>query len=369
MKLGEITEPLELFSYQNQRFSDQKFIICVRDDRFEHNVKTLIAVDNKELVDLDPYQFDNNLYTTKPPYNNPRNIEDLPISRFHLNELIKIDNGTIIENIGAEYPNMPKVKTFNENIHPFATNQIIELFDGEINENDSVFKPLSNGVFEIIKNVYVESENCFFVIAENSLVGPFKALKVNGNSFNISKSAFMQFGKYDLDENSYFEFEANNICRKVYLREVNSLTLKFIKDYDFISNDELLNEFEKELISNSNYFNESNLSNVLSILKKATEVDKIETKIKNNSRLKEILNKGEKILNKDIDLLRSIPEIQDLKVKREKIEEELLIYRNELDEIKRQTDKLLDDKSNLLEDKSNLLEEISNLEETKTAEL
>ena len=48
MKVGSITESQETFSYKNQRFSDQKFIICVRDERYEFNVKTIISVDNNK---------------------------------------------------------------------------------------------------------------------------------------------------------------------------------------------------------------------------------------------------------------------------------------------------------------------------------
>ncbi|MGV0979654.1 hypothetical protein [Empedobacter falsenii] len=129
MKVGKVTELQEVFSYKGQRFSTQKYIICVRDDRYEFNLKTIIAYDNNKLIDLDTYEFENNLYASRPGINN-QYVEDLPLNRFHINQLVKIDYGTIIENLGVENPNMPKVKTFNANVNQFETNQIIELFEG-----------------------------------------------------------------------------------------------------------------------------------------------------------------------------------------------------------------------------------------------
>ena len=287
MKAGEITESQEVFSYKNQRFSNQKFIICVRDERYEFNLKTIILFDNNKLIDLDEFEFANKLFATRPPYNNTHNIEDLPLTRFHINQLVKIDYGTIVENIGVENPNMPKIKTFNANINSFEKNQIIEFFEGNINEENALFTPKSEYIFELIKNIYVESGNCFFVILNNKLIGPFIALKINDNSFKITKSSFKKFGEYEFSENSYLEFEANEITRRIYI-ESNNLNLNFSKEFIFTSDDELLKEFEKELINYPEYFNENNLENVLSILKKTTEIEKIENKINHCCPIKKL---------------------------------------------------------------------------------
>lgn len=354
MEVGKITERQETFSYKSQYFSDRKFILCTRDERFEHNLRTIIAVDNNRLIDLDYFEFENNLYAARPPYNNTHNIEDLPLSRFYVNELVKIDRGNIKENEGVSNPNLPRVKTFNANISPFETNQIIEFFEGSINEGESLFTPKASGIFELIKNVYVESENCFFIIFENILIGPFTALKVNDDSFKITKSNFKKFGEYEFNENSYLEFEANDISRKIYI-EANNLSLVFSKEYDFTSDDELLKEFEKELINYPEYFNETNLENVLSILKKTTDIEKIESKIKSNYRLKKILEKGEKILGRDIDLLKNIPEIKEIKENKKKIEEELFVLNQDFEKLATQ--------------KKELINEIKELEQNKTDEL
>ncbi|OXA96111.1 AAA family ATPase [Flavobacterium hercynium] len=354
MKVGSLTESHEIFSYKNQRFSEQKFIICVRDERYEFNIKTIIAVENNKLIDLDEYEFENNLFATRPPYNNPHNIEDLSLNRFYINQLIKIDYGTIIENLGAENPNMPKVKTFNANINSFDTNQIIEFFEGNINEGDSLFTPNSANVFELIKNVYVESENCFFAIFENKLIGPFTALKVNENSFKIAKSTFKNFGEYKFNEKSFLEFKANEIIRKIYI-ETSNLSLIYHKEYRFISDEELLNEFEKELTNHPEYFNEISLENIKKIITKSSELKSLEKIINDNSRLEQLLQESKKMLIRNIDLINLIPEVKKIKEEKKQIEEELFIHNQQFEEITAR--------------KKDLQTEITILEETKTAEL
>lgn len=355
MKVGNITETQELFSYKNQRFSEQRYIICVRDERFEYNLIPLISVETNKLIDLDEYEFENNLFTSKPPYNNTHNIEDLPLNRFYVNQLVKINYGTIIENANIENPNLPKVRTFNANVNQFEPNQIIELFEGKLNEGDFLFTPNSTTIFELIKNVYVESENSFFVIIENKLVGPFTAVKVNGISFEIAKSNIKKFGEYYLDEKSYLEFEANEINRKIYIENCENLKLNFNKAIVFTSDEELLKDFKNDLIQHPDYFNEKNLNNVLSVLKKAIAIDKIETKIKQNYRLQNILSKGEKILDRDIDLLNNIPEVKELKENKQRAEEELFNLRKDIKELNQR--------------KTEINYEIKELEETKTVEL
>lgn len=324
MKVGTITESQEAFTYKNQRFSDLKFIICIRDDRYEFNVNTIIAVDNGKLIDLDEYEFGNNLFATRPPFNNTHNIEDLSLNRFYRNELIKINFGTIIENGGAENPNLPKVKTFNANINAFETNQIIEFFEGELNEEKSLFTPDAI-TFELIKNVYVETENCFFVIIEQQLIGPFIALKVNGNSFEIAKSSWRKFGEYELNNNTYLEFRANELNRKIFISECKDLNLVYKKDFDFVSDDDLLKLFEMELKSIPDYFNESSLENIKKIIYNSSELKSLDKIIKDNNRLKKILETSEKVLIRNIDLINFVPEVKKIKEDKQKIEEELFV--------------------------------------------
>lgn len=354
MNVGNITDSQNIFSYKNQRFSDQKFILAVRDERYEYNVQPIVLVENNKLIDLDEYEFGNNLFATRPPYNNPYSIQDLPLNRFHTNEIIKINNGTIVDNPGAENPNMPKVKTFNENINSFEVNQIIDFFEGNLNEEDALFTPNSELVFELIKHVYVETENCFFVIFEQKLIGPFTALKVNESSFNITKSNHKRFGEYHYSDDSFLEFSANEIHRKIYI-ETTDLSMTFKNEYNFISNDDLLKELEKELSNHPEYFNELSLEIIQKIISKSSEIKSLEKIIKENSRLNKLLKESEMMLTRNIDLTNLIPDFKKIKEEKKQIKEELFIIQQDLDTTKSK--------------KQDLEIEISRLEQTKEEEL
>lgn len=352
MRIGEISKLEDTFSYKSKDwFNDQKYIISVRDIKKDRQIIPIVFVDNNKLVDLDEDEFNNKIWTTTN-----FNKEDKPLTRFFDNQLIAINYGNLTEN-NNEKEWLPKIRTYNENIDLIESNKLIEIIEGEIIEEDSLFKPVLSDMFKLIKDFYIDSEQSFFVLSNNNLYGPFKAIKVFDDfRFKISKSSLdIRFGEYDFDNNSYLEFEANEINRKIYINNCTDLHLTFKKEYDFISDDDLLEKFSSELKNYPEYFNENNLKNVLTILKKATEVDKIENKIKSNFRLKSILTKGEKILDRDIDLLKNIPEIKELKENKQKIEEELFNSKKDIEEIEIR--------------KSYLINEIQELEQKKTEEL
>lgn len=341
-----------LFSYKENsslKFTNNNYVVAIKDEDFpERNIHPIFYYDNGNIRSIDEYDMEKIVVI---PH---KTINDKPLSRFNLQQIIKISFGYISENSRYyEGGILPKCSTIDSYIYPIEENQVIEFFEGQINIEDSLFTP-DIEFFQLIKDVYVESENCFFIIFEKKLIGPFTASKVNDNSFKIAKSTFKKFGEYELNENSFLEFEANEIKRRIYL-EANNLKLTYKTEYDFISDEELLKEFEKELNNHSVYFNENNLINVLSILKKATNIDTIQSKINQNVRLENILAKGEKVLNRDIDLLNNIPEIKELKENKKRIEEDFFNLNIDIDELTKKKTKI------------NL--EIKELEETKTVEL
>lgn len=352
MKVGDITKLEDRFTYKTKDwFNDQKFIIAVRDTKSDRQIVPIILLDGNKLFDLDEDEFNNKIWTTTN-----YNKEDKPLNRFFNNQLIAINYGNLTEN-NNEREWLPKIKTYNENINSINNNIIIEIIEGKIIEENSLFKPVSSEMYRLIKDYFIESEQSFFIISSEKLFGPFKATKVIDDvQFKISKSDLdNRFGEYNFDEKSYLEFNANEVNRKIFINNCTNLNLIFKKDYDFISDDDLLEKFSLELKNYPDYFNENNLDNVLSILKKATEIEVVETKIKNNNRLQNIIRKGEKILIRDIDLLKNIPEIKELKENKQKLKEELFNYKKDLEEVELK--------------KNELQDEISELEENKTREL
>lgn len=340
------------FSYKEAPFlklTHNNYVVAVKDEDFpERNILPLFYYDNGIIRSID--EWDMGKIVVIPH----KTIQDKSLSRFNLQQIIKISYGTISGNTRYyEGGALPKCSTIDSYIYPIEANQIIEFFEGVINVEDSLFTPQME-FFQLIKEFYVETENCFFIIFQEKLLGPFKAVKVNDNSFKIAKSTFKTFGEYEFNENSYLELEANDLIRKLYI-EVNDLSLVFKEEYDFTSDDELLTEFQTELINYPNYFNENNLENVLSILRKTTQVEKIESKIRDNFRLRKILEKGGKVLDSDIDLLKNIPEIKEIKENKQKLEEEFFVLKQDIEKIETRRNKLAN--------------EISELEQTKNEEL
>lgn len=352
MKAGNITDLQDTFSYKTKEWlSDQKYILSVRDTKKDRQIIPIILIDNGKLVDLDEDEFNNKIWTTTN-----YNKDDKPLTRFFENQLIAINYGNLTDN-NNEKDWVAKIKTYNENVNPLQTSAIIEIIEGELVEESSLFKPKLEEMYKLIKEYYIEAEQFFFILHNGKLIGPFKPVKlIDDTHFRIIKSnADINFGEYIFDEESFLEFESNEIIRRIYITNCSNLNLVFKKDYDFISDEDLLKDFEKELGNHPDYFNEKNLVNVLSVLKKATEIDKIETKIKQNYRLQNILIKGEKILNRDIDLLNNIPEIKELKENKQRVEDEIFNSNKDLQE--------------LISKKTDLEFEIKSLEENKSAEL
>lgn len=355
MKVGFITDLQDRFSYSDKRLSNQKFVVSIRDERNENYVIPIILIDNGLLIDLVENEFNNYLLASKPPNNNPKNIANLPLSRFHKNELIKIESGYIVPNNNAEDENSPKIKTYNENINFIETNQIIEFFEGDLNEKESLFTPAKNDYFEIIKNVNVESGSCFFALTENKLIGPFIAQKVNGNSFKIAKSSWRNFGEYYFDDETNIEFIVNGLNRKVFIPECEELNLNFKNEYGFVSDEDLLSQFELELKRHPDYFSEESLENIKKVIKKSTESKTLNKIIKENSRLEILLENSKELITRNIELINISPDIKNLKQDKIKIEEELFEAKLELGKIDKK--------------KKELESEINSLEETKKIEL
>jgi energy-coupling factor transporter ATP-binding protein EcfA2 len=198
------------------------------------------------------------------------------------------------------------------------------------------------------------------------LVGPFIALKVNENSFTVAKSSWRTFGEYEYNDSTYLEFQIGEFTRQVFVSESTDLHLTFKKDYEFTSDEELLRKFESELQAHPDYFNESSLKNIRTIITKSSELKSLEKIIKDNYRLQKLLDKSEKILMRNIELINIFPEVKKVKEDKQKLEEDLFDTKKELEKTKSELQREIGD---LEAFKGNLNNEISNLEQTKTVEL
>ncbi|NTE23720.1 AAA domain-containing protein [Agrobacterium tumefaciens] len=362
MKVNEITESSEVFSYKSQRFSNKRYILATREERNEHYIIPIVAIDNGQIVDLDDYEFGNNVFAARPSLNAPQHLEHLPLTRFYINQLIKVDYGTIVPNAGAENPYAPKIKTYNSNIHDFEADQVIEFFEGNLNERQSLFTPSSAEIFELIKDVYVENQNSFFIIYLEKIIGPFLALKVNDNSFEITKSSLKTFGVYAWTDNTFIEFEANNITRRVYLSESATLNLEYSDTFKFVSDSDLLKDFESELQKYPERFTFDSLVSLKKTLDSAKEIKSLGDYLNGNERLSDLISKSDKVLTVNIDLLNLFPSVKEKKEEKEKVDESVFFIRQEIDRNKIEL-------TEILNDKETLQNEINDLEQTKQDEL
>ena len=347
-----IDEVKQDFFYEDGlKFNHNNFILAIKDEDFpDRYILPTMYFTNNHIEKINDSDLEKLVVI---PHNS---IKDKPLSRFNLQQLIKLSYGWISRNSRYNDSNeVPKYTTIDSYLSP-ADNQIIEFFEGKLNEEDSLFTPQIE-FFQLFKEVYLDTENVFFVMDKESLIGPFKVLNFNENSFKIaiSNNKLFRFGEYHLTNDSYIEFNVNAINRKIFINDCYDLKLTFKKDYDFISDDDLLEKFGSELKNYPEYFNENNLENVLTILKKSIDIGIIEKKFNSNSRLKKILERSGEVLDKDIDLLKNIPEIKKLKEDKKEIEEQLFNYEKELEKFETR--------------KNDLLIEIQELEQTKTEEL
>ncbi|WP_196892971.1 AAA family ATPase [Aureivirga marina] len=360
MKVNKITLDLkDTLKYDDQSwFSDQEYIISVIDPYHERNIIPIIFNKNNKLIELYPDDFDNKIKTVT----NHSKV-DKPLKRFVPNQLIALNYGNLIQDYN-ENERKPKIKTYNENINPIVTNKIFEFFEGELNIEKSLFKPTSNTKYELIKDHIKESEESFFIINNNQLLGPFKIIEVYDDlQFKIKTNGKeFKFGEYYYNDKSYLEFEVNRVNRKIFIKKCKDLELNFKNIFDFTSNDDLISEFNSDIKNNLAYFNKENLENTLSILKKTLEIDNFKIKYDNNDRLKKLIDKGIQVIEEDIKLFNYIPKVKELKTKESELNESIFEAQNKLEEEKNKIHKL----ENL---KIELNNEIKKIEETKAEEL
>lgn len=354
MKINSISNTF-IFE-DNMRFTANNFMLVVKDEDFpDKYIIPVLYINGNRLENI------NDCFLEKLVVIPHKEIKDKGLSRFNLQQIVKLSYGWIFKNPRYdENTNLPRNCTIDSHIHPIENNQIVEFFEGYLNEGESLFTPEIE-FFQLIKEVYLETENAFFVIANYRLIGPFKALKVNGDSFKIATSSFKRFGEYVLDEKACIEIKVNELSRKLFF-DCQDLRLMFKGDYDFISDDDLLKNFSSELRRNPYYFDKEKLDDSLKIIRKTLDESRV-SKSKTNPRLVALLSKSEDLLKADIDLLKDIPQfqrleedVQEIKDRKKESEIELKVLKNEIDELGVKKDNIQKELNDLVQFKTEKLE-------------
>ena len=300
MKKGNLGSTL--FSYKdynnyNRWFNEQDYILVVKDEDFpDKNVISILHRSGQMIEDIDEFDMGNKIFIVK---NNKYRPDLLSLGeRFSVNQLFKVASGYLVYNSGSEdNRNFPKVKTFHSNLSEITNNEIIEIFEGEISEATSTFNLKEAVLKPLMSDIYVGQNNCFFITEDNkTMIGPFVVKKKDSEErFVVRQSEYMQFGEYEMTENSYIAFTANDIDRKIFIPGVNELPAPSL--IDFISDEDLLKDFESRLKRSSNDYNIDVLNSLIDFIKKNGAEISAGIHEKRNKRLLALIDNGQTLVS------------------------------------------------------------------------
>lgn len=364
MKVGEISGDQFSFKIDNfLRFSNSNFIIAIKDEDFpDRNIIPIIYYDNGKVYDIDQYDMERIVVI---PH---KTIADKSLSRFNLNEIVKVSFGNIYDNSRYyEGSRLAKAATIDSYIYPTDRNDMVEILPGVIDESTSRIKLVDSFLDSLILDVYIEENTPVFVESEGKIVGPFKVIgKDSEGYFNVEKNLWKAFGEYKLDDNSYIEFVANEIIRKVHIPSFNRLDL--VKAIDFKDDLELIQEFKFKILNNAEGFDLQVQNNLLDLLQKTSKIKSIEKYLAENNRVADILRNSENIVMSNKELAVLIPEISSLKNDIEELKNSESELRTDVEKISNRKD--LIQQEILLEQTrlETLNTELENLSKTKEEE-
>ena len=365
MKKGNISQ--DQFSYKEDyslRFNNSNYILAVKDEDFpDRNIIPLLYYNNGNVTDIDMYDMERVL-TTKNS-----NLPEQTLSRFNVNQIVKVSFGNIIRNERYfEGSNFPKCITFASNIHQTDKNDVVEILGGKIDEAKSRVKFNETILESLIIDVYIEEDSPVFIETEDAIVGPFKIIEKDLEGyFNVEKHLWKTFGKYKITDNTYIEFTANDIDRKIHLPSFNGLDI--LTTLDFKDDNEIIKQFKNRLADSPETFSLIEQENLLEIINRTSKLKSLQTYIQDNYRLQEILKNSKNIVVSDKELALIIPELTGIKSKLESLQSEEFELRNKVQIVSKRNEEIQQEISEKQVRLDQLNSELENLSKTKEEEL
>lgn len=376
MELKELNVVEDSFSYKESHwFGDKKFILAIRDeDSPDRDLIPLMYVEDSQVHGIDTYDMER-ILTTRNSYK-----PEVPAlsDRFELNQLVKISDGNIIQNErwfeGSSYP---KCITFHTNVYELNDSDIIEIFEGVIDESNGRVQIEELTIHYLITELYIEKKTPFFILEKDVLTGPFvpvKSIKKDSKGFLIVEKYNSQFtfGEYQYDETVYYEFHVNQLTRRVILPSQKKLRL--IKERGFQTDLELITEFQQKMQAAG--ISKEVLEKILAGINSLTKTESLSLYLAKNKRIKKMLDDIDTATKADLDLISTLPEtkiireqIAILEDERSKLEREKVVLTKEGVELKKDKEQIsleVDKRSNLLKE---LKKELNDINETKENEL
>ncbi len=320
MKKGSISR--EQFSYKddpNLKFTPNNYLLVIKDEDFpDKNVIPILYYNNGRVFDIFEDEMDK-IFAVRNSFVPEKNISNFK----NLNQILKIDFGNIISN-DKYYDNehLPKCKIFANYINITDQNNIVEIFEGVIDESESRIKINEAILKSLIKDVYIEDSSPIFIESDNAIVGPFKVLSedIEDGFLKVEKHHWKKFGSYRITDETFVEFSINGIDRKIHLPSVNNLAL--IENLEFKDDRELKNEFIEKLKNQPADFQPDEINRFLILLGKIEQNESIKNYLVHNLRIKKILQKTTEKLISDKELALFIPEVQNVQSKIEKLRDD-----------------------------------------------
>lgn len=133
----------ELNSYKytgNNQYplNDNNYLVAVKEDSIfsDRNVVPLYYIqEDNEILGIDEEEIGNRILVSSS--RNDTVTEDIS-TRFTSNEFFKICRGRLNHNENREHDlNLPQKWIFKSNLQPFQTNELVEIFDAEIDVKKS----------------------------------------------------------------------------------------------------------------------------------------------------------------------------------------------------------------------------------------
>lgn len=365
MKKGNIST--DQFSYKEDfslRFTNNNYVLAVKDEDFpDRNIIPIVYYEHGKVRDIDEYDMDKIVVI---PH---KTINGKSLSRFNLNQLVKVSYGNIYNNDRYyDGSRLPKCATIDSYIYAADKNDMVEIFGGIIDEPTSRVKLSEYYLDSLILDVYIEDSIPIFIETNNKIIGPFRVLSKDSEGyFTVEKSLWKPFGEYKLTDEAFIEFTANEITRKIHIPSFNRFEL--IKTRDFKDNKELIDEFKSKLRESPETFNMEYIDSLLEILNRTGESKSIEKHLEENKRIAEILKNTENVIVSNKELAVLIPEIKNIKSEIERLQNEEFELKTVVDIFSTRKEEIQQDILQQQEKLDLLKLELENLSKTKEEEL
>ena len=360
MKIEDIKGDFSYKENPNLRYSNENYILVIKDeDNPDKSVRPLLYVDKRagKVENIDRYDMDK----IQVPINHFK--PEQSFDRFdNLYQILKISYGTIVAT-NYDDDKYPKCKTFANNLNFTSKEEIIEILEGEILESQAKIK-VKTPFTSLISDVYARYSQPLFIETEEKIVGPFIiASQDEDNTFSVQKYFKKEypFGEYQITDNSYIEFQNFGFTRKVHIIGFNKFD--FIKEIDFKDDKEILNDFAERIKHNPALLNKRKQQEMLDLIETMRQNKAIETYLKENRRVYDILEKANEKLISDYKISEIFPE----KVRLNEIIENLTERERELKSQVSSQEKRLQELQEKVDDTQNELENLTKIKEEKFA--